>query len=137
MQDPAIVRHLHSLRQIPDKFGGLAGRANSIHGSGSEIAAIGKFQRTIGTSFMHADFVDPYDVGMVETGDGFGFDPKSRKLNGGSAPARKDHLDRNMPVKFELPRLVNNAHAASSELRHDLKASNPRQFAGLVNKIGR
>jgi hypothetical protein len=72
-----------------------------------------------------ADLVDLHDVRVVQPGDRLGLDPEPRPRLVRGRARRLDHLQGHEAVQVQLKRLVDDAHAASAQLRQDRVAGHP------------
>ena len=76
-----------------------------------------------------ADIVDLDDVGMLQASDRRGLGAKAGQVLRAGLDPGQDHLQRHGAIETELPGLVDDAHAASSQLPQDLVARHGRPFA--------
>ena len=75
---------------------------------------------------MVAVFVDLDDPRVLDLGDGAGLDVESSDLVGRGVRTGKDHLERDQAIQPDVPGFVDDAHAASADLRDDLVARHGR-----------
>ena len=61
---------------------------------------------------MSADVVDGEDLGVVEGGDGSGFELEPAKADGVGGDVVGEDLDRDVAAEAGIPRAVNRPHAA-------------------------
>ena len=79
-----------------------------------ERAAVDEFQAEKGLPSRLVDGIDLNDIGMLKFGDGFGFQTETGQIAGVGVIPRQNHLDGDEPIEAELPRLINDAHAAAA-----------------------
>ena len=128
MHDVAAVRQVHGARDRfdqPCRFDNRQWPAFKLLG---EVFPLNELQCAIGISFRLADLVDLHNVGMLQTRDSLGLDPKPRKHSWIDRGVDPHHLECHGPLEFQVARLVNDPHAASAENFQDLVAFNPREF---------
>ncbi len=120
MNNVLLVSGMNRGCDLLDNGGGEVGRLGSALDSLAEHAAIDVLHRKKGLPLVLADFIDLHDIRMPQRRDGFSLLQKTGAvLLVGVAP-REDHFQRHDPVQSQLPRLVNNAHAAAAECIQDL-----------------
>ncbi len=73
------------------------------------------------------DLVDRDDIGVVEIGGELGFAEEPLSLLVAGHLAREDHLRGDEPFDRLLPGLVDDAHAAASDLLQDLVITDPAE----------
>ncbi len=69
---------------------------------------------------MFTDFVHLYDARMFQVRRRFDLAAEPRLLLGTGVTARQNHLERDDAIRLQLPRFVNHAHAATTDLGKDL-----------------
>jgi hypothetical protein len=76
---------------------------------------------------------------MLQCGDGFGLDLEADALVFAGVLPIEQHLQGDEPLGLELPRLVDNAHAAAAQLLQDLVTRNrwPAASSGSAARDGR
>src|SRR5262249_27348827 len=92
-----------------------------------EAAAVHELQRKVRAPFRIAHFIDLYDMGMLQAGDGLGFDPEAGQLLGAGMTAHQDHLQGHKAFQVLMAGLVHNAHAAATQLLQNGVVSNVRR----------
>jgi len=84
-----------------------------------------------------ADLVDLNDVGVLQAGDGLGLGAEAGQVRRAGMAARQDHLQRDDAIQLEVPRLVDDTHAALAELAQDLVAGHLARRATAARDAGR
>src|SRR5271165_1836666 len=122
VQDPPLVRMMNGLGD----GGHQPGRGSDI---GDEVAqalvqAAAAYQLHAEEALARplAHLVNGHDVRVVELRDGFDLVLKPDPLGFAGEFGRLDHLESDQPVESDLPCLVDDAHPASAQLRHNLVA---------------
>ena len=92
-----------------------------------QAAAGAELQREERLALVLADLVDLDDVGVLQAGDGLRLGAEAVALVAPGMAAGQDHLESDEAVESELPRLVDDAHAAAADLLHDLVTGHGRQ----------
>ncbi len=64
---------------------------------------------------MIANLVNLHDAGVLQVGDGLGFDFEARQVIAAGVLARQDHLQGDRAFQLQLPGLVYHAHAALTQ----------------------
>jgi hypothetical protein len=117
MDDAAIMGVLHRQGKPPDQFGGLTGRQRPRLQAIGQCAALHIGHRKVALPFVLAYLVDGDDVLVLDLGRRLRLGAEALYLGGGRQPARRDHLQGDNAVEADLPRLVDDAHAAARDLR--------------------
>src|SRR5262245_12927612 len=102
------------------------GRASEMLG---QAAAGHELQDKVRPARGLADIEDLDDVGMLQASDHRGLCAKAVQVLGFGVTPGQDHLERHSAMETELPGLVDDAHAASSQLPQDFVAWYNRPFA--------
>ena len=76
--------------------------------------------------------VDRHDVGVVQLGRRLGLAAEALHRLGRQSQAGGEHLERHLAVERDLPRLVDDAHAAAAELADDLEIAEPSVGNGFL-----
>ena len=84
-----------------------------------EASALDEFHGEIGAAVEFADFIDGDDVGMIEMRDRLGFDTKPAESVGVGGLVEQDHLEGDFAIQANLPRQVDDPHAAAGNLAKD------------------
>ena len=95
----------------------------------SQIGSIYQFHRKVVLTFVLADFVNRHDVGVIEIGRRLGLGAKTLHVGSGGELAGQDHLESYDAIEADLPRFVDDAHAAAGKLLDQLvvaKVPQPR-----------
>ena len=79
---------------------------------------------------MPADLVDLHDVGVLQPCHRLAFGEEADHVFGRSVRAAEDHLQGDVASQANLPRLVDDAHAAAAQHLEDLIAGHGRPFGG-------
>ncbi len=87
-----------------------------------EAAPGDEFQGEVRQALVVAVFVDLDDPRVLDLGDGAGLDVESSDLVGRGVRPGQDHLERDQAIQPDVPGFVDDAHAASADLRDDLVA---------------
>ncbi len=80
--------------------------------------------------------VDLHDAGMLQPGDRLGLGAEPRRRHRAGVRAGQNHLERAWPVQGELPRQVDDAHAAAAQLAAHLVASRPQRIESGRSDLG-
>ena len=80
-----------------------------------QSAAVDIFQRKERQLALLADLVNLHDVGVLKAGDGLRFAEEAHHLFGRGVAGAEDHLEGDEAMEADLPRLVDDAHAAAAE----------------------
>ena len=67
-------------------------------------------------SLQFAYFVDGHDIRMLQAGRRFGFQPESLDERLAGEGAGQDHFQRDDAIQTPVPRLIDDAYAASGDL---------------------
>ena len=127
MDDPGLVGGVHGAGEGLDQRGGLA-RGHGLLGQPlGKAAAFGEFEREIRSIVVLADGVDGDDVRMTQPGDGVGLGLESLDLVLSRELSLGNRLDRHDAAKLLVAGLVDDAHAASTQLAEKLQT--PRSSA--------
>src|SRR5262249_46556367 len=102
--------------QQSDQAGGLARRQRCAGEPLCKTAAVHVFQRQKRPAFRFADLVNLDDVGVLETSDRLGLSMESSTFHRTTMHARNDHLEGDRPLEALLDGLINDAHAAATQL---------------------
>ena len=89
-----------------------------------EVATIDEFEREVRGTVVFADIVNLHDVRVVQLRDGFGFRTKPFEVRFADIRAADNHLQRDDAVEVNVPRFVNDPHAAFAEFVEDLVRPN-------------
>ena len=95
-----------------------------------EAAAFDELQRQERPSVLLAHVVDLDDVGMLQPRDCLGLGVEAGDLGRAGVAAGQDHLERHLAIEADVPRPVDHAHPAATELLHDLVPGHDRTRAG-------
>ena len=129
VDDAALVGRVHAMRELLDQ----RGRGKRLPGNAGyflcKAAALKEFQGEVRKPVLFADVVNLHNVGVPDPGDRFRLQAEARQLLRPGMLAGKDHLQRDEPIQLEMACLVDNAHAAATQLGHDVVALNDRSFA--------
>src|SRR5262249_49144340 len=87
-----------------------------------------------GAFLVLAEIVNAHDMGMVEPGNGFGFDVESTECMGVRIQVAK-HLESDDSAKVDLPSLINDPHAPGIYLTQDLVAGYGRPQGRLTRRL--
>src|SRR5262249_9501091 len=79
-------------------------------------AAVHELQGEVVSTGLLTDLVDLDDARVVETGDGLSLDPEAGQLFGGSVLPGEDQFEGDQALEPDVPRLVDDAHAAAPQL---------------------
>ncbi len=129
MHEIAAVCQMHRFRQRRHQSGRVARRQGLASQPACQRAALYEFKGEERPSVRLADLVDLHDVRMLQPRDGLGLYPEPRPL-GWVAIGAGEHLEGDGPLEGQVPRLVDDAHAAPAEYRLHLIAGNLRQVGG-------
>ena len=112
LQHGGFVPH-HNPAQT-DRFQPLRGLASRQRCAGQVLGqtAVHEFQRDEGPAILGANFVDLDDVGMLETGHGFGLGAKPSQFLRPRVRPGQDHLESDQPIPADLSGFVDDPHAA-------------------------
>ena len=119
MQNAALVRVVNRLRNDshiarraanPFRIPHFAFRIHS-----RQALALDEIHREKRLSLVRANFVDGYDVRVLQTGRRCRFCPKPLRQILPRLVAEQEHLHRDNAAKAPLPRLVNNTHPATCD----------------------
>ena len=95
------------------------------------------FQGKVGEAVRLADFVNLYDVRMLELPDGPRFHLKANEVLLASMRSGQNHLESDDSADRNLPGLVHHAHAAAAEFVKDLEAGDCRHTGHRRSHIRR
>ncbi len=137
MDDALRVREVDGAGELFDEVGGDGGRLRLAGDAPGETAALDEFQREIRQAVVFADLVNLHDVRVAQPGDGAGLAVEARQLRLVSVGAGENHLERDQAVEGQLPRLVDDAHAAAADLFEDRVAGNDGQRQWRVGLAAR
>ncbi len=87
-----------------------------------EAAPGDEFQGEVRQPLVVAVLVNLDDTRVLDLGDGAGLDVEPSDLVARGVRPGQDHLQRDQAIQPDVPGLVNDAHAASADLRDDLVA---------------
>src|SRR5262245_44924844 len=121
-----VLEGITDLRHDGERFPG--GKSSGVEEL-AQIHAIDKFHEEKDQSVRRPEFVEGDDVGMVEPGQRLGFTGKAIGKRAIATNAGRENLQRDDPVQFLLPRLVNRAHATAADQSDDLEL---REFHGKL-----
>lgn len=93
-----------------------------------QAATVEIFQGDIWLALVFADFVNLNDVGMLQSGDGFGLRSKTRLSGCVGELSVEDHFQSDDPTQCKLTNPVNDAHAAAAQFGEKFVAGNRRQL---------
>gem|GEM_PF-4861092 len=96
-----------------------------------------KFHREVGATLVRADLEDLHDVDMLQPGGRLAFHLKPVKLARAREIPRQDHLQRDVPVQADLPRPVDDSHAAAADLLDQLVVADPPSRWQFHDRRGR
>ena len=102
-----------------------------------ERAAFDQFQGEERLAVVLADLEDLDDVRVLQLGGGRRLGPEPGELVGPGVAGPEDHLEGDEAVQRLLPRLVDDAHAAATELGQDLVARRGEVDRGLAGRTVR
>ncbi len=134
VDDPALVGGLDGLGYRGHQGGGLAGRLRRARHHLGQAAALDEFHGEVRPAVQVADLVDLHDVRMAQAGHGFRLAQKALQLLRPGGGAGQEHFQGDGAVEAQVPRLVDDAHAAAAQHPLHLMAADARQFAGLLRK---
>ena len=72
-----------------------------------------------------ADAENRHDVGVMELGRGPGLSEEAPEDQRGPGDARREHLERDVPAERLLLGLIDDTHAAASQLAEDPEVAEP------------
>src|SRR5947199_3770629 len=121
-----VLEGVADLRHDGERLPG--GNASGVEES-AQIYAIYKFHEEKEQSVRPPEFVECDDIGMVEPGQRPGLTGKAISKRAVAADAGRQNLQRDDPIEFLLPCLVNRAHAATADKLDDLEL---RKFLGKL-----
>ncbi len=98
-------------------------RHRTLSHSFGEVLALDVIHREIMLPLVFANLVNGHDVRMLQIGRGLRFGVEPLHQRGRSEFSRENHLQRHRAVKGRLPRLEDDAHAASRDLLQQLVIS--------------
>ena len=112
---------------------------------GVEVAAVDEFEREVRRAVVFADIVDLHDVRVVQLRDRFGFRTKPFEVRFADIRPTDNHLQRDDAVEVNVPRFVDDPHAAFAEFVEDLvrpdealrRDAIPRRRHDRLRKYGR
>ena len=109
-----------------DEFRRLVGRGAVVLDFLGQGAALNEFRDNETREFGRAaNVVYPHDVGVIEIGDGAGFDQISLGVFGGGHPMPVRHFDRHGAAQLVVISQINEAEAAFAQQPFDPVATNP------------
>jgi len=116
MQDPLLVRVVDGLGDGFHPFGRAPRRNRCLAERLAKILPLNVVHREVVKALVFADFVDPYDVRMLQAGRGsrLGLEAEDGVL--ARELRRQDHLHRHGAIQADLPRPEHDAHAAARDL---------------------
>jgi hypothetical protein len=121
VQDAALVGVVDGPGHGLDQFRRLTRCQRRVGEAPGEAAAVHELQREVGQAVVLADFEDLDDIRVLQAGDRLGLPAEAgqflRELD-----ARPHHLQGHDALEPEMPRLVDDAHAAVAEDAQDLVA---------------
>ena len=85
-----------------------------------EVSPLDQLHAVIMLPFVDADFVDGHDVGVIEASRGLRLGVESIHVGRRSQAVGEDHFEGDQAVQAQLPRLVDDAHAAAGDLLQQL-----------------
>jgi len=77
---------------------------------------------------VFAGLIDLDDIGMLQPGRGFRLGAKPGQAHRPGMRSRQDHFQRDDALQAKVPRLIDHAHAAATELFQDLVTGNDLAF---------
>ena len=116
------VRHGHRATELHHHRSSRSRRLRLAADQLGETAPGDEFQGEVREPLVVAVFVDLDDSRVLDLGDGAGLDVESRDLVGRGVRPGKDHFERDQAIQPDVPGFVDDAHAASADLRDDLVA---------------
>jgi hypothetical protein len=130
MDDAPFVGMLHGAGQRQDELRRLPRRDGRTVQMLRQAAAADVLQRQIRAAVLLADLEDLHDARMLHLGDGFGFGAEAGQVLRAGVHARQHHLQRHQPIQAQLPRLIDDPHAAVADHLEDFEAGDVRQGGG-------
>jgi hypothetical protein len=92
-----------------------------------QAAAVDEFEGKERLSRLFADLIDLHDVGVMQPGNGRSFSAEAVALARPSLGTGADHFEGHDSVQLDLPGLVDDAHAAVTDLLQNLVPSRCRR----------
>ena len=120
------------------KTGGLPEVGNSQSALRNQLGQAFAFHiihREIMVTVLLRHFVDRDDVGMLQTGRGFGFGAKPLHIGGAGQLAGQDHLHRYSPIQAWLARFIDHPHAAARDLLQQLVIAEVAKLSARGGRI--
>ena len=131
VHDPRLVDHLERLEHRSDD----AERPLHTERSGAKHQIA---ERASGKQLhhqhprLHVDVVDRHDRGVPQTGDGARFALEARRSGLVVVERGVERLDRHLPAQLPVERADDVAHAAATEVAHDVVARRDQRSAALA-----
>ena len=120
VDDAVLVGVLRRPRRPADQLrpprAGAAGRRRPLR----QALALDEPHAEVMLPVVLADLVDRHDAGMVEVGGGLGLGVEPLDVGVVGELAGEDHLEGHGAVQADLPRLVDDPHAAAGDLAEQL-----------------
>jgi hypothetical protein len=127
VDDPRLVGRVHGPGQGLDHLRRLPGRQGRAAQPGRQVAAGAELQGEVRQPALLADLVDLDDVRVLQPGHRRRFGAEPPDLLVARQGAGPDHLQRHQPVEDDVPRPVDDTHAASAQFPQHLVAGDGRQ----------
>ncbi len=116
VDDAARMGVVHRARQLLRQGSGFQRRQRCAVQFPVETAAVAKFQREEGQTVVFTHLIKLDDVRVLQPGDGLRLDTEAHFLLQGSVCPGEDHLESDESVRLRLPGLVDDTHAAVTQL---------------------
>ena len=126
MENSLPMRVLHGARDLRDQPNAFARLVTQGRPDFLQAPARRVFHAEVGHAFVGlAYFVDRENVGMIETGRGFGFAPETRQRLARIGVITQDPFQGHDPAGMPLPRAVDDSHPAAPDLFQDFVVPQP------------
>ena len=131
MHDTALMRRVDRFGQRRHACSRLMSRLRNPPDLISQVAALNQLHREVGPALHVAHVIDLHDVGVAQAGDRLRLAQEALQLLRPGAGAGQQHLQGDRAVKAQVPRPIDDAHAASAKQRLHPVAGNLRQLRGM------
>ena len=131
MHDTALMRYVDGVGQRGNECSRLASRLRMPLDFLSEVATLNELHREVRPAGHVANVVDLHDVGVAQAGDRLRLAQEALQLYRPGAGVGQQHLQGDRAVEAQVPRPVDDAHAAAAEQRLHPVAGNLRHGGGM------